>query len=181
MRSSNVEPASQYSPQVRVGWAQTFATSKSNTMASKFTNWMRWKDRAEFAGLEFPGVYAIAISKGDLSGTAFSWKSCIAYVGMTNSKGGLKSRLYQFDVTIKGGRGHGGAHRFRFKHPQYDSLVRDLYVAVKPFKCDVTSEKPKDLRIMGKVAKCEYDCFALYVEAHGRLPEFNDKNRSPKK
>ena len=29
---------------------------------------------------------------------------------------------------------------------------------------------------MGDVAKFEYECFALYVEAYGQLPEFNDKN-----
>ena len=150
-------------------------------MAKQFTNWIHWKDRAELAGLAYPGVYAIAISKRDISGTSFTWNPNIAYVGMTNTKGGLKSRLYQFDVTIKGGRGHGGAHRFRFKHPKYNSLVRNLYVAVRPFKCQVTSETPKDLRVMGDVAKFEYECFALYVEAYGQLPEFNDKKRSPKK
>lgn len=102
-------------------------------------------------------------------------------LGMTNAIGGLKSRLYQFDVTIKGGRVHGGAHRFRFKHPNYDSLIRDLYVSVSPFRCQVTSGKPEDFRVMGEVAKFEYECFAIYAEAHGHLPEFNDKKRSPKK
>lgn len=150
-------------------------------MANQFTSWVHWKNRAELSGLAYPGVYVIAISKKDMAGTPFSWEPNIAYVGMTNAKGGLKSRLYQFDVTIKGGRGHGGAHRFRFKHPKYDSLVQNLYVAVRLFQCQVTSDKPDDFRIMGDVAKFEYECFALYVEAHGHLPEFNDKKRSPKK
>ena len=34
---------------------------------------------------------------------------------------------------------------------------------------------------MGRIAKHEYDCFAAFVEMFGRLPEFNDKKKSPKK
>jgi hypothetical protein len=34
---------------------------------------------------------------------------------------------------------------------------------------------------MGEVAKYEYECFALFAEKFGHLPEFNDKKRSPKK
>jgi len=44
----------------------------------------------------------------------------------------------------------------------------------------VKSNTPKDLRIMGHVAKFEYDCFAIYVEKFGKLPEFNNKRESPK-
>ena len=58
--------------------------------------------------LQFPGVYALVFSDCDISGTAFSWRTEVIYVGMTNAKGGLKSRLQQFDNTIKGGDGHGG-------------------------------------------------------------------------
>jgi hypothetical protein len=100
---------------------------------------------------------------------------------MTNSKGGLKSRLQQFDNTIKGKDGHGGAHRVRFKHPKYDNLLKQLYVSVSPTKCTATSKQPADLRLMGTVAAQEYECFALYVEAFGDLPEFNNMKLSPKK
>jgi hypothetical protein len=34
---------------------------------------------------------------------------------------------------------------------------------------------------MGNVVKQEYECFAVFVEKFGKLPEFNDKKRSPKK
>ena len=131
--------------------------------------------------LDYPGVYALAISRMNLDGKAFSWQPEIVYVGMTNSKGGLKSRLRQFDNTIKGGEGHGGGHRFRFKHSDYSKLTNLLYVCVCPYECNVSSITPSDLRIMGEVAKQEYECFALFVEAFGKLPEFNDKQRSPKK
>jgi hypothetical protein len=150
-------------------------------MKHSFSTWVKWSDRTELPNLSNPGVYALAISKVDISGTPFSWTPEIAYIGMTNAKGGLKSRLNQFDTTIKGGDGHGGGHRVRFKHPDYSALIHKLYVAICPFRCDVTSEDPKDLRITGEVARYEYECFAIFAEKFGCLPEFNDKKRSPKK
>ena len=100
---------------------------------------------------------------------------------MTNAKGGLKARLQQFDNTICGGIGHGGGHRVRFKYPEYAKLIPRLYVSVCPQNCDVTANDAANLRIMGDVAKHEYECFALFVEAFGQLPEFNDKKKSQKK
>ena len=93
---------------------------------------------------------------------------------------GLKGRLRQFDNTIKGKRGHGGAMRFRRKYPDYDKLIEKLFVSVNVFECDTSSKNPQDLRVMGEVAKEEYVCMAKYVEEFGRLPEFNDMKRSPK-
>ena len=133
--------------------------------------------------MKLPGVYAIALCDEDISGTCFAWRREIVYVGMTNSKGGLRSRLQQFENTIKkkDGVGHGGAHRVKYKHPDPDLLIPGLYVSVCPTSCDVLSNQPEDLRAMGEVAKLEYDCFAQFVEAFHRLPEFNDKKASPKK
>lgn len=150
-------------------------------MEADFTEWLGWADRSSLPGLSLPGVYAIAISVKDISHAPFSWSQDIAYIGMTNSKGGLRQRLGQFDQTIKGRSGHGGAERFRFKHAHHEELPHALFVAVRPFECDVDSNAPSDLRTMGEVAAFEYECFAQYVEVFGRLPEFNDKQRSPKK
>ena len=58
--------------------------------------------------------------------------------------------------------------------------MKRLYVAVAPFKCNVVSNLPKDLRKMGQVVKFEYLCLAAYVEKFGVLPEFNNKKESPK-
>lgn len=149
-------------------------------MNKKFSAWTKWSERTGLTRLKLPGVYALAISQKDLSGQPFSWQREIIYIGMTNAKGGLKSRLQQFDNTIKGGEGHGGGHRVRFKHPDYNKLTRRLYVSVCPQQCDVTSNSPSDLRLMGKVANHEYECFAIFVNTYGCLPEFNDKQRSPK-
>ena len=54
-----------------------------------------------------------------------------------------------------------------------------LYVSVCSFECDVKSNAPKDIRIMGEMAKFEYDYFADYVEEFENLPEFNDKKNHP--
>ena len=145
-----------------------------------FSTWINWDNRNSLDGLKLPGVYCLALSDVDLSCQEFKWIKEITYVGMTNSQGGLKSRLNQFDNTINGKSGHGGADRFSYKHQSYDDLINQLYVSVCPFQCDVKSQRPEDLRIMGEIAKFEYDCMAIYVEKFGHLPEFNDKKRSPK-
>jgi len=150
-------------------------------MADGFSQWEKWANRNELQGIQLPGVYAVALSDKDISGTEFCWRQEVIYVGMTNAKGGLKSRLQQFDDTIKGGDGHGGAQRVRHKYSDPKKLIPRLYVSVCPRNCDVLSNDPSDLRIMGEVAKQEYDCLADFIEAFRKLPEFNDKKRSPKK
>lgn len=147
---------------------------------NRFTKWMRWADRDSAEDIKYPGIYICAIADEDLSATDFSWTKNIVYVGMTNSLKGLKGRLKQFDNTIIGKKGHGGADRVRYKHPNYEKLVSNLYVAVAPFKCDVKRCRVKDLLVMGEVAKFEYDCIAHFKELFGQLPEFNDQKRSPK-
>jgi hypothetical protein len=146
----------------------------------KFSNWISWNKRNELSKLKYPGVYCLAVSTQDLSSMEFHWISEIKYIGMTNSQGGLKIRLKQFNNTIFSKKGHGGGDRFLYKHRNYSDLVKKLYVSILPFECNVRSNKPYDLRMMGEVAKYEYECFAKYVEKFGRLPEFNDKKRSPK-
>lgn len=130
--------------------------------------------------LKQPGVYLIAISTTDIQGQPFSWIPEIVYVGMTNALGGLKGRLKQFDNTIVGKTGHGGAQRFRYKYPDYSKLSKRLFVTVRRFPCNVKPAKAADLRIMGSVAAFEYECLARFYETFGRLPEFNDKKLSRK-
>lgn len=148
----------------------------------KFSNWIKWSDRSKLNDLQYSGVYAISYNEDDINNNNFNWIREIIYIGMTNSKRGLKSRLKQFDNTIFGKEGlHGGAKRVRYKFKDYDDLIKHLYVAVCPFKCDVNSNKVEDLFVMGKVAEYEYVCFAEYVKRFGMLPEFNNKKLSPKK
>jgi hypothetical protein len=147
-----------------------------------FSIWKKWKEKNSLKNINYPGVYAIAIYKTDLSGKNFELKKEIAYFGMTNARLGLKSRLQQFDRSLQGKSGHGGADRFRYKYPNYKKLVKTLYVSINPQICDTKSNSPKDLVKMGNVAAFEYQCFTTYVETHKNgLPEFNNKKRSPKK
>ena len=151
-------------------------------MNQSFSNWVRWLERDKLGKtLKYPGIYAIASSHKDIASFPFVWCEEIFYIGMTNSKGGLKSRLQQFENTIKGKVGHGGAERVRFKHSDYNSLVSKLFVSVSHTECDVLSHTPSDLRLMGQVAQEEYECFAVFAEKFNRLPEFNDKKKSLKK
>ncbi|GGK53635.1 MULTISPECIES: hypothetical protein [Flavobacteriaceae] len=148
-------------------------------MQNKFTNWIKWEDRNNLNGINYPGIYCIAVSDKLL--TEFNFIPELEYVGMTNSKGGLKSRLNQFDTTIKKKRtNHGGADRFLYKYQNYDAIKDSIYVAIQSFKCNTKNPLPQDLRIMGEITKCEYDCWAMYIENNGRFPKFNDKNNALK-
>ena len=146
----------------------------------RFSRWIRWAHRNELKDLRFPGVYAIAISKSDLSSKKFTWARNIVYFGMTNAVSGLRGRLKQFDNTIIGKTGHGGADRFRHDYPRHKVLIPLLYVSVVPFKCSVSKKTATDLMTMGDVAKAEYECFASYARAFKCLPKYNDKKGSPK-
>ena len=146
----------------------------------RFSNWYPWIERKNHVGITLPGVYAIALGSESLGGRPFSWRKDIIYIGMTNAVAGLKGRLKQFDNTMVGKRGHGGADRVRFKHRDYRAFCKQAYVAVASFQCDPASNVPRDLRIMGDVTRFEYSCFAHFVEQFGRLPEFNNKKEAPK-
>jgi hypothetical protein len=148
---------------------------------ARFSVWKQWTQRGGVAGLEFPGVYVIAISDTRLHNKPFSWRSDIAYVGMTNAVAGLSGRLRQFDLTVSGKRlAHGGADRVRQAYDHYSRLLPRLFAAVRPMKCNVTSGAVRDLLVMGRVAQFEFQCLARYVQRFGHLPVFNDKARSPK-
>jgi len=147
----------------------------------KFSAWSRWAARGKLDQIKGPGIYVIAVDERDLSGESFAWLDTVTYIGMTNAIGGIASRLRQFDRTIAGKKKqHGGADRFRFRHESYSKLLPELFVAIAPYPCDPSSNRPADLRIMGEVAMCEFECLARFAQLHGRLPQFNDKRASPK-
>ena len=130
----------------------------------RFSNWVKFDQRDELKNTQYPGVYAIAISTRNIAGTRFEWIEEISYFGFTNAAGGLRSRLNPFDNTIRDKRspGHGGAERFRRKYRDGNALAKKLYVAVCPFKCNVSTNEPADLLVMGDVVRAEYLAFAKY-------------------
>jgi hypothetical protein len=147
----------------------------------KFSQWMKFDDREQLDNMAWPGVYAIAISRTNIAGTAFRYLKEISYFEFTNSTSGIRGRLNQFNNTLRDrrGPGHSGAQRFWHRYANGDALAKMLYVSVCSFKCDVSSNAPKDLRTIGNVVRAEYLAFAEYAERFGRLPRFNDKKNSP--
>lgn len=141
-----------------------------------FSKWASWTQREHLTGLGSPGVYSICVSRTRLHGKAFSWAREICYFGMTNSLGGLRARLRQFDRTLYGAPEHGGADRFRFVHRDYEAVLPRLYVAVHPVAANVASPTPRDLRGMGIVASLEYQCLARFLSTFATLPRFNQRD-----
>lgn len=145
------------------------------------TKWTKWENRNKIEGIKYPGIYSIAVSIENIEGLEFEMIEDIEYIGMTNSNGGLKSRMSQFDSTIKRIRlHHGGAHRFIGKYWNYADVKDRLYVSVCSFECGNNKSNIEDLIAMGEVAKAEYIFWVDYLKKHGRYPIFNDKKISPK-
>ena len=87
------------------------------------TNWVKWENRSKIENIKYPGIYSIAVTDENIEGRQFEMINEIEYIGMTNSNGGLRSRLSQFDSTIKRIRlNHGGAHRFIGKYWNYEEV-----------------------------------------------------------
>lgn len=150
-------------------------------MKEMISQWYRWGERNKYKGIKFPGVYFIAISDDDLSGSEFAHTCKIVYIGMTNSIRGLQGRLDQFDNTIQmKGYLHGGADRFLYKHNDYRKILPKIYVALVHWECEPKNETSADLRLMGDVVKAEYEFMAMHVDLYNKLPEFNRKKDSPK-
>jgi hypothetical protein len=149
----------------------------------QFTNWTLFDSRANLKDIQYPGIYALAISQINLTDQTFSYIREIVYFGMTNSRTGLAGRLNAFNNSLrdKSGPGHGGCERFRYDHEDGTQLAKKLYVAICPFECNVKSIARKDLTAMGEVARAEYLAFAEYADKFNKLPKYNDKNISPKR
>lgn len=145
------------------------------------SNWIKWENRNKLEGIKYPGIYSISVTDENIEGNEFEMLESIEYIGMTNSNGGLKSRLNQFDSTIKRIRlHHGGAHRFIGKYWEYEDIKDKLYVSICPFECGNDKNNIEDLIAMGEVAKAEYIYWTDYIKRHNKYPIFNDKNVSPK-
>ena len=113
-------------------------------------------------------------------------KKEIIYIGMTISQNGIKGRLYQFERAIRGIKNvHGGGDRVRYWMDKEKILettfFNNLYLSVELFPISSLTYEPDILRQKGECVKHEYISFAEFYEKHSRLPQFNDRNKSPKK
>jgi hypothetical protein len=142
-----------------------------------FTLWYRWEKRNSIDGANNPGVYVLAITDEDLEGQRVQL-SQVCYVGMSNSKKGLKGRWGQFARAVKGKSGlHSGGDTIFNDIGSYEDWNRQLFVAACPVVCNVGSSSPEDLRKMGIVAYLEYEALAQFVEGNSKCsrPKYNKK------
>ena len=129
----------------------------------------------------YPGVYLLAYTDKDLKGEDIDLTD-IFYVGMSNSRGGVKQRLKQFINGIEKDVPHSAGKRFREEYTNGIPFSRmkpqkTFFVASISIPCVVEKAKrtPKDLRKMGEVARLEYYVLAHIKEALKREPELNKK------
>ncbi len=153
-------------------------------MNDKWTPWKGFFHEKTLQSIpQFPGIYALAIAKSDISDQLFSLRQEIVYFGMTNNaNGGLQTRLKQFKDTIEGKTvTHGGAEHFLYDYKKGRKQLEEiLFVSVLPVECDPCSINVDDLRKMGEVCAFEYEYWAKYVEKFQQgKPKYN-KKESPK-
>ncbi|MCL2182802.1 MAG: hypothetical protein FWB85_04960 [Chitinispirillia bacterium] len=160
-------------------------------MPNKFTKWIKYSDLdvLEKHNWEFPGIYVIAKSATDISGTPFDYIKNIVYIGMTNTYGGLKARIMQFNysLTMKHSQ-HGGADRFMAEYGRTDvaQWKKKLYISIMAFPVedthiDMELRTPEDLLVVGDILRQEYICYSSYKAKFKKLPVFNDKKAVPAK
>ena len=145
----------------------------------KWTNLL--KDYGNLENCQFPGVYILAYTEKNLEGKPLDIKD-IFYVGMSNSRGGVKQRLKQFINGIHKNHGHSAGNRFFKEYGKGEpfNILKDkktFFVASLSLPCKVHKNKrsPEDLRKMGQVAKFEYEVLAYIKENLNREPELNKK------
>ena len=141
-----------------------------------FGPWTRWNDRHSIDGSDYPGVYVLRIGNSRFIGRKAKVADC-HYIGMTNSRKGLKGRWGQFDRAIRGKRGHSGGNLIYSKLGHYDDWPKRLFVAAMPVICQTVDPTSRDYRLMGIVAYLEYEAFAVFRRSHPKIrkPRFNKK------
>lgn len=145
-----------------------------------FSPWIEWSQRDRYPQVNCPGVYAISITDNlNLLGESVRWDD-VVYIGMTNARGGLRSRWKQFDNSIVGGYGHSGGIRVRkevgsnYGTPEWTARV---YVAALPIECNIGNPNAQDYIAMGQVAYLEYQALSEFFKEKKDLPLFNKKGR----
>lgn len=130
------------------------------TKKIEWTLWKKWENREkDEENITNPGIYVLSITeKEDLENKEVNY-SDVNYIGMTNSKEGLKQRLNNFDTAIKKGHGHSGGNRIYKEKGKYDSWKksRNLYVAYNIMKeCKKTIKEERDIEDLIEMGKCAY-------------------------
>ena len=129
----------------------------------------------------YPGVYILAYTNKYLEGKPINLRD-IFYVGMSNSRDGVKQRLKQFINGLHREYGHSAGNRFFQNYNKGKSFAitnnnKTFFVASLSLPCNVYKDErtAEDLRKMGEVAKFEYEVLAHIKEKLGKEPELNKK------
>ncbi len=145
----------------------------------KWTNLL--KNYKSLKDNQYPGVYILAYADKNLEGKSIKIED-VFYVGMSNSRGGIKQRLKQFIDSIHKKDGHSAGNRFFQEYSKGKSFEvakqrKTFFVASLSLPCKVHKDErtANDLRKMGEVTKFEYEVMAFIKEKIGREPELNKK------
>jgi len=129
----------------------------------------------------YPGIYLLAFTERNLEGEIVN-PSDIFYVGMSNARKGLKSRVKQFLNGIEKNDSHSAGMRFHKENSNgipfsECNLPGKFYIVSSTFKCDVhkLTRTPNDLKIMGDICRLEYHLLAHIKEQTNSEPILNKK------
>lgn len=146
---------------------------------------LKWKPLLEnLKNIEdgnFPGIYLLAFTEKNLEGKTVE-PIDIFYVGMTNAKKGLTSRIQQFVNGIEKQTSHSAGMRFYKENSNgiafsESNHIENFFIVSLAFQCDVNklTRTPNDLRIMGNICKLEYYLLAHIKEVTREEPKLNKK------
>lgn len=144
----------------------------------KFTKWHKWEEREQkIPDCNKPGIYLISITDNNgLEDKPHDWKD-VSYIGMSNSKAGLKGRWHQFDKAMQTGK---PVHSGGLKVHKDQKKAKLVFVAAMVIDCDVQKCNELNLIKMGQVAYLEYEAFAEFYKHSGKdtgkeRPPYNTK------
>jgi hypothetical protein len=129
----------------------------------------------------YPGIYLLAFSDRNLEGEIVK-SSDIFYVGMSNARKGLTSRVQQFINGIEKNGSHSAGMRFYKENSKGIAFsecnhLEKFFIVSSTFKCDVNklTRTSNDLRIMGDICRLEYYLLAHIKEVINAEPNLNKK------
>ncbi len=129
----------------------------------------------------YPGIYLLAFTDKNIDRKIVKPRD-IFYVGMSNARKGITSRVQQFINGIEKNSSHSAGMRF-FKEDskglafsKYNHLKK-FYIVSLTFKCDVNklTRTSNDLKIMGDICRLEYYLLVYIKEITKKEPQLNKK------
>lgn len=143
--------------------------------------WVPMRDYRTLPGSKYPGVYLLAYTNENLAGQPVTTKD-VYYVGVTQSCGGVRQRLYQFLCGLEKPVAHSAAMRFLSEvaaGTPYSQLVekRQFFVTSVSVECQPrkTLRTPVDLQKCGIVAALEWYALAHIRDETDSEPLLNKK------